>query len=98
MGRIAERSRARLIDPYLIASIVTVLAALAVAYLSSFDLLGWFFIGLVLAAAMIAGRGIGSAFRMGRIQLSVRPDGSLTGLDSPMAAAAVFMPIMWLVY
>ncbi len=98
MGRIAERSRARLIDPYLIASIVTVLAALAVAFLSSFDLLGWFFIGLVLAAAMIAGRGIGSAFRMGRIQLSVRPDGSLTGLDSPMAAAAVFMPIMWLVY
>ena len=97
MGRLAERSRAVLMDPYMITSAVTVLAALAVAYLWDFDLLGWFFIGLALAAAMIAGRGIGAAFRTGQIRLSLRPDGALAGLDSPMAAAAVFMPVLWLV-
>ena len=97
MGRIAERSRAVLMDPYMITSVITVLAALAVAYLWDFDLLGWFFIGLALAAALIAGRGIGAAFRTGQIRLSVRPDGALAGLDSPMAAAAVFMPVLWLI-
>ena len=97
MGRLAERSRAVLMDPYMITSAITVLAALAVAYLWDFDLLGWFFIGLALAAAMIAGLGIGAAFRTGQIRLSLRPDGALAGLDSPMAAAAVFMPVLWLV-
>ena len=96
-GRIAERSRARMADPYMLASVVTVLTAVAVAYLSDFDLLGWFFIGLVLAGAMIAGRGIGSAFRTGRIQLAIRPDGVLTALDGPMVAVAVFVPVMRLI-
>ena len=96
-GRSAERSRARLADPYMTASIVTVLAALAVAYFADFDLLGWFFIGLVLAGAMIAGRGIGSAFRTGRIQLAMRPDGFLSALDGPMVAVAAFMPVVWLI-
>ena len=96
-GRFAERSRARVADPYMMASIVTVLAALAVAYLSDFDVLEWFFIGLVLAGAMIAGRGIGSAFRTGRIRLAVRPDGFLTALDGPMVAMAAFMPVVWLI-
>ena len=96
-GRIAERSRARRFDPYMMSSVITVLAALVVSYLSDFDLLGWFFLGLVLAAAMIAGRGIGSAFRAGRIQLAVRPAGSLAVLDGPMVAAAVFMPMLWLI-
>ncbi len=96
VGRVAER-RSQVMDPYMVTSVITVLTALAVAYLWDFDLLSWFFIGLVLAAAMFAGRGIGAAFRTGHIRLSVRPDGTLTGLDSPMAAAAVFMPILWLV-
>ena len=96
-GRVVERSRARIADPYLTASIITVLAALAVAYLSDFELLGWFFIGLVLAGGMIAGRGIGSAFRTGRIQLAVRPDGFLAALDGPMVAVAAFMPVVWLI-
>ena len=96
-GRVAERSRARMADPYMMASIVIVLAALAVAYLSDFSLLGWFFVGLVMAGAMIAGRGIGSAFRTGRIQLVLRPDGFLTALDGPMLAVAVFVPVMRLI-
>ena len=96
-GRLAERSRSRIADPYMMASIVMVLAALAVAYLADFSRLGWFFIGLVTAGAVIAGRGIGSAFRTGRIQLAMRPDGMLTALDGPMLAVAVFVPVMWLI-
>ncbi|MDE0171689.1 MAG: MoaD/ThiS family protein [bacterium] len=96
-GRLAQRSRARIADPYMMASVVMVLAALAVAYLADFSRLGWFFIGLVMAGAVIAGRGIGSAFRTGRIQLTVRPDGLLTALDGPMLAVAVFVPVMWLI-
>ena len=96
-GRVVERSRARMADPYTLASIVMVLAALAVAYLSDYPLLGWFFIGLVMAGAMIAGRGIGSAFRTGRIQLAVLPDGRLTALDGPMLAVAVTVPVMRLI-
>ena len=96
-GRLAQRSRARMADPYMTASVVMVLAALAVAYLADFSRLGWFFIGLVMAGAVIAGRGIGSAFRTGRIQLAVRPDGLLTALDGPMLAVAVFVPVMWLI-
>lgn len=96
-GRLAERSRSRMADPYMMASIVMVLASLAVAYLADFSRLGWFFIGLVMAGAVIAGRGIGSAFRTGRIQLAVRPDGMLTALDGPMLAVAVFVPVMWLI-
>ena len=96
-GRLAERSRSRMADPYTIASIVMILAALAVAYLADFSRLGWFFIGLVMAGAVIAGRGIGSAFRTGSIQLAVRPDGMLTALDGPMLAVAVFVPVMWLI-
>ena len=96
-GRLAERSRARIADPYMMASIVMVLAALAVAYLADFPRLGWFFIGLVMAGAVIAGRGIGSAFRTGRIQLAMRPDGMLTALDGPMLAVAAFVPVMWLI-
>ena len=84
-GRLAERSPSRKADPYMMASVVMVLAALGVAYLADFPRLGWFFIGLVMAGAVIAGRGIGSAFRTGRIQLAVRPDGILTALGRPDA-------------
>ena len=97
-GQLVERSRARSVDPYMMASLVMVLVAPALAYVWDFDLLGWFFVGLVMAGAMIAGRGIGSAFRTGRIQLAARPDGLLTAFDGPMLAVAVFMPVMRLVF
>lgn len=98
IGRVAERSRSRLADPYLMASFAIVLSALAVAYVSGFELLPWFFLGLGTAGAVIAGRGIGSAFRTGRVQLVIRPDGYLTALDGPMLAVAIFAPAMWLVF
>lgn len=94
VGRWTGASRSRMFDPYLVGPVLMIVAAVAVAYLSGFDLLAWFFIGLVLASATIAGRGIGLAFRTGTIRLTARPDGLLAALDGPMLAVAVFMPMM----
>ena len=94
VGRWTEASRSRMFDPYLVGPVLMIVAAVAVAYLSGFDLLSWFFIGLVLAFATIAGRGIGLAFRTGAIRLTARPGGLLAALDGPMLAVAVFMPMM----
>ena len=93
-GRWAEASRSRMFDPYLVGPVLMIVAAVAVAYLSGFDLLVWFFIGLILAFATIAGRGVGLAFRTGAIRLTARPGGLLAALDGPMLAVAVFMPMM----
>ena len=97
IGRLAEQSSARMADPYMMGSLVVVLSALLVAYVAGFDILHWFFLGLVTAGAVIAGRGIGSAFRAGRIRLATRPDGYLTALDGPVLAVALFMPALRLV-
>lgn len=97
IGRLAERSRARMADPYMMGSLTIVLSALAVAYIAGFEILQWFFLGLVTAAAVIAGRGIGSAFRTGRIRLAARPDGYLTALDGPVLAVALFVPALRLI-
>ncbi len=97
IGQVTDRSRSRLISPYTMASIVMVLAALAVANLSdlpSFGYLRWFFIGLVMAFSVIAGRGIGSAFRTGQIQMAARPGGALASFDGPMLAVAAFFPLV----
>ena len=94
VGRWAEVGRSRMFDPYLVGPVLMVVAAVAVAYLSGFDLLAWFFVGLILACATIAGRGIGLAFRTGAIRLTTRPSGILAALDGPMLAVAVFMPVI----
>lgn len=97
IGRMAERSRARMADPYMTGALAVVLSAVVVAYIGGFPILRWFFLGLVTAGAVIAGRGIGSAFRTGQIRLATRPDGYLTALDGPVLALAVFVPAFRLI-
>ncbi len=91
IGRVVERSRSRMADPYTTGALSVVLAAVVVAYIGGFPILQWFLLGLVIAGAVIAGRGIGSAFRTGQIRLAVRTDGYLTALDGPVLAVAVFV-------
>ena len=97
VGRLVERSRARRADPYMMGSLAVVGTALVVAYVAGFEILPWFFMGLVIAGAVIAGRGIGSAFRTGAIKLASRADGYLTTLDGPVLAVAVFLPALRLI-
>ncbi len=91
IGRVVERSRSRMADPYTTGALAVVLSAVVVAYIGGFPIVQWFLLGLVTAGAVIAGRGIGSAFRTGQIRLAVRPDGYLTALDGPVLAVAVFV-------
>lgn len=93
---LAARWGNRVIDPS-IAVVPSVLpAALLVAWLADFNLLGWFFIGLLMIPALIAGQGIGSAFRTGLAHPTSPPGGVLPLLDGPLAVAGLFAPLLWL--
>ena len=96
VGLSVSRMRRQLVDQFMASAVATVIAALAVAYVSDFDLLEWFFIGLLVAIGFIAGRGIGAAFRTGQVFLSDRT-GSLAALDGPMLAAGIFVPFLRLI-
>lgn len=97
VGQAIGRMRRQPVDQFMAGSLATVVAALAVAALSDFDLLEWFFIGLLVAIGFISGRGLGSAFRTGQVYLTHRLDGSLAALDGPMLAAGVFVPFLRLI-
>jgi len=94
VGRLVQYSRSFLIDPNFSGPVMMVVAAVAVAYLSGFELLTWFFIGIFLACATIAGSGIGLAYRNGTIRLTGPALGSLSALDGPMLAVAAFTPML----
>ena len=48
----------QLVDQFMASALATVVAAVAVAYMSELDLLEWFFIGLVVAISFISGSGL----------------------------------------
>ena len=97
VGHTVGRMKRQLVDQFMASAVATVLAAVAIAYISEFDLLEWFFIGLVVAISFISGRGIGAAFRTGQVYLAGSIDGSLAALDGPVLAAAVFLPFVRLI-
>lgn len=93
---LAARWGARVIDPSIAVVPSALPAALLVAWLADFNLLGWFFIGLLMIPALIAGQGIGSAFRTGLAHPTSPAGGTLPLLDGPLAAAGLFAPLLWL--
>ena len=97
VGISVNRMRRQLVDQFMASALATIVAAVGVAYVSSFDILEWFFIGLLAAIAFISGRGIGAALRTGQVFLADRVDGSLAALDGPMLAAGIFVPFLRLI-
>lgn len=97
VGLSVSRMRRQLVDQFMASALATVVAAMAVAYISDFDILQWFFVGLVVAIAFISGRGLGAAFRTGQVFLADRVGGSLAALDGPMLAAGIFVPFLRLI-
>ena len=97
VGLSVGRMRRQLVDQYMAAAVATILAGLAVAYVSEFDILEGFFIGLLVAIALISGRGLGASYRTGHVYLSDRADGSLAAMDGPMLAAGIFVPFLRLI-
>lgn len=85
------------VDPFTAGAVVAVAVAVGVAALNSFDLIAWFLTGIVVAIALISGRGIGAAFRTGEVYLAERAAGTFAVLDGPVLAAAIFFPFLRLV-
>lgn len=82
------------LDPYSTAAVGTVLAALGAAAFWGLDVVGYLLVGLGIAVALIAGHGVSSMLRTGRVALTERPPGVFAGLDGVMLAAAIFYPLI----
>lgn len=86
-----------LLDPFAAGALAAVVGAVAAAWLWDLGLLTFLFVGVVMALALIAGRGFGAMVRTGEVYLVDHPPGYLTLIDGPALAAAAFYPILQLV-
>jgi MoaD family protein len=93
-GRLAGRS---FLDPFAAGAIGAVLAAVVAAWLWELGVITFLFVGVVLALALIAGKGFGAMTRTGEVYLVDQPPGLLTAVDGPLLAAAIYYPILQLV-
>lgn len=85
------------LDPYSTAAVGTVLASVAAAAFWDLDVVGYLLVGLGVAVALVAGHGVSSMLRTGRVALTERAPGVLSSLDGVMLAAAVFYPLIRIV-
>jgi len=86
-----------LLDPFAAGALAAVVAAVVAAWMWDLGILTFLFIGVVMALALIAGRGFGAMVRTGEVYLVDHPPGYLTLIDGPALAAAAFYPILQLV-
>ncbi|MCI0544840.1 MAG: MoaD/ThiS family protein [Actinobacteria bacterium] len=82
------------LDSYTTTAIVAVVGAVAAAALWDGDVVGYLLVGLGVAVALVAGTGLASMMRTGRVRLSERPPGLLSSLDGVVLAAALFYPLV----
>lgn len=85
------------LDPYTVTALVAVLASVLVALLRDLDVAGYLLIGLGMAVALVAGRGLGGILRTGRVSLTDPAPGMLRGLDGVVLAAGLVLPLARLV-
>lgn len=81
------------LDPISTMAVVAVLGAVVPAMLWEADVVGYLLVGIGIAVAMVAGRGLSSMFRRGEVRLSEIAPGALPSLDGAMLAAALIYPI-----
>lgn len=82
------------VDPNSTSAIAAVLGAVAAAAFWDLDVVGYLLVGLGVAIALVAGNGLSSMLRMGRVSLTDRPPGVLASLDGAVLAAALFYPLI----
>lgn len=98
IGTIIERfSHLPFGDPFTATTLGAIGTSLAIASIWDLDLVAFLIMGVVIAASLIAGRGLGSLLRTRRVELINRPPGLLASLDGLVLAAAVFLPVLRLV-
>jgi molybdopterin converting factor small subunit len=85
------------LDRFSTTAIVSVIAAMASAALWDLDVVGYLMVGLGIAVALVAGQGLSSMLRTGRVMLTERPPGYLPALDGVVLAAAIYFPLIRLV-
>jgi molybdopterin synthase sulfur carrier subunit len=82
------------LDPFSTKAIAVVLGAVAAAAMWDADVVGYLLVGLGLAIALVAGNGLSSMVRMGRVSLTQRAPGALASLDGVVLAAALYYPLI----
>lgn len=82
------------LDPFSTTALVAVIAAVAAAAFWDADAVGYLLVGLGIAIALVAGNGLSSMLRMGRISLTDRAPGALASVDGVILAAALYYPLI----
>lgn len=82
------------LDPFSTTAIITVLAFVAGASFWDLDVVSYLLVGLGVAVALVAGNGLSSMLRSGRVALTLRAPGALVALDGVMLAAALYYPMV----
>lgn len=99
LGALVERLPALpLLDPFSVTAIGAILAAVAAAFIWDLDLVAYLLVGLAMAVALVSGRGFSSMLRRGRVALTERPPGVLTSLDGVVLGAAIYYPLLQLIF
>lgn len=86
-----------LLDPFSVTALGAVLAAVAAAMIWDLSVVSYLLVGLGIAVALLAGRGLSSMLRTGRVALTERPPGALVYVDGVALAAAIYYPLLLLV-
>jgi molybdopterin converting factor small subunit len=98
LGAIVERiPPIPLLDPFSVTALGAVLAAVLAAWIWDLSIVSYVLVGLGIAVALLAGRGLSSMLRTGRVSLTERPPGILVSLDGVALAAAIYYPLLLLV-
>ena len=82
------------LDPFSTKAIAAVIGAVAAAAVWDADVVGYLLVGLGVAIALVAGNGLSSMLRMGRVSLTERTPGVLASLDGVVLAAALYYPLI----
>lgn len=82
------------LDPFSTSAIAAVLGAVGAAAFWSLDIVGYLLVGLGVAVSLIAGTGLSSMLRTGRVTLTERSPGLLASLDGVFLAAAIYYPLI----
>lgn len=82
------------LDPLSTTAIVAVLASVAAAALWDVDLVGYLLVGLGVAVSLVAGHGLASMLRTGRVRLTEKAPGLIPSLDGVILAAALYYPLI----
>jgi len=82
------------IDPFSTSAIAAVLGAVGAAAFWSLDVVGYLLVGLGVAVSLVAGTGLSSMLRTGRVTLTERSPGILASLDGVVLAAAIYYPLI----